>query len=199
MIRFKDCPRCRGDLYLETAAHASEELSCLQCGYISYSDPRPKAVARITAWRRAARDVLPRGGPLLVIRDGLKDAGHLPGTLLALGYRVRLAPSYEQGERDLAFIGAGLVLIEGKTPSIGVLAMAKRIKALRPDLTVAILVHDWDDGEELACRAADFAALSPLNIRQLRWTLGPDGLSGAGEAPGELAAASSGRIRQLAS
>ena len=33
MIKFKNCPRCRGDLYLSQDIHG-KFYSCLQCGYL---------------------------------------------------------------------------------------------------------------------------------------------------------------------
>ena len=33
MIRFKICPRCRGDLY-QTQDMSGKYLSCFQCGYL---------------------------------------------------------------------------------------------------------------------------------------------------------------------
>ena len=47
MIRFKECPRCKGDLYLAEDAYG-RYFSCLQCGYLhdikqgeSNSEPGP--------------------------------------------------------------------------------------------------------------------------------------------------------------
>ena len=33
MIKFKDCPRCRGDLYLSQDIYG-KFYSCMQCGYL---------------------------------------------------------------------------------------------------------------------------------------------------------------------
>lgn len=33
MIKFKDCPRCRGDLYLTQDIYG-KFYSCMQCGYL---------------------------------------------------------------------------------------------------------------------------------------------------------------------
>jgi DNA-directed RNA polymerase subunit M/transcription elongation factor TFIIS len=45
MIKFKSCPRCRGDLYLAEDIFG-KYLSCLQCGYLRDLDPQPVPPAR---------------------------------------------------------------------------------------------------------------------------------------------------------
>ena len=43
MIKFKFCPKCRGDLYLSEDIFG-KYLSCMQCGYLKdFEEPQPPA------------------------------------------------------------------------------------------------------------------------------------------------------------
>lgn len=37
-FKFKACPKCRGDVYLDRDSLGSWYESCLQCGHVSYLD-----------------------------------------------------------------------------------------------------------------------------------------------------------------
>ncbi len=45
MIKFKGCPKCRGDLYLNKDMYG-KYLSCLQCGYMKDLTEEPEAEVR---------------------------------------------------------------------------------------------------------------------------------------------------------
>ena len=58
MIRFKHCPRCRGDLYLAEDMFG-KYLNCLQCGYLKdviepVEQPNPASVMKDGKARDAA-------------------------------------------------------------------------------------------------------------------------------------------------
>jgi len=52
MIKFKDCPKCKGDLYLAEDMFGNY-FSCLQCGYLKDLDKQE--AARIEASDMSAR------------------------------------------------------------------------------------------------------------------------------------------------
>ncbi len=57
MWRFKSCPKCRGDLYVENDLSGWYE-ECLQCGYVrDLSGVRPLNSPRRRRLRRANREV----------------------------------------------------------------------------------------------------------------------------------------------
>ena len=54
MIKFKECPRCQGDLYLTEDAFG-RFLSCMQCGYLRDLEQPAREPAPVAAIPRQAK------------------------------------------------------------------------------------------------------------------------------------------------
>jgi hypothetical protein len=52
MLRLKSCPRCRGDIYIESATYGNYE-KCLQCGWEREIEP----VVQHRDWREILKEV----------------------------------------------------------------------------------------------------------------------------------------------
>jgi len=91
---------------------------------------------------------------VLVVDDDPKSLKLLALKLTQEGYRVITAQNGGDALDVLGLEKPGLVLLDMLMPDMNGLEVLKKIKALQPDIPVAMVTSVWDEDEVEKCREA---------------------------------------------
>ena len=107
---------------------------------------------------------------VLVVDDNPKHLKLLALQLAAEGYRVIAAQSGEDALEAIQLEKPGLALLDLLMPDMNGFEVLKRIKALQPDIPVAMVTSVWDNDE--AKRAFEAGAYEyitkPIDMKRLK-------------------------------